>query len=112
MIKIVREPLEIHDPMFSEWPTPFTPNLPRGSKPSTPSSPSDTDGPEGSAKVVRPDQRPDLAGEPAQASLMLDQLHHRLICDYNPDDSRLPKRLRSSISRRAAAMSLMMASED
>jgi hypothetical protein len=27
---------------------------------------------------------------------MLDQLHHGLICDYNPDDSRLPKRLRSA----------------
>jgi hypothetical protein len=27
---------------------------------------------------------------------MLDQPHHRLICDYNPDDSRLPKRLRSA----------------
>jgi hypothetical protein len=60
MVKLIRERLEIHDPMFAEQPTPFTPSSPRGSKPSTPSSPSDTDGPEGSAKSSDPtsDQTP------------------------------------------------------
>jgi hypothetical protein len=50
MVKVTREKLKIHDLMFNESPTPFTPNWPPGFKPLTPSPPSDTDGPEGSAK--------------------------------------------------------------
>jgi hypothetical protein len=60
MVKVPRQKLEIHDPIFSEPPTPFTPSSPRGSKPSTTTSPSDTDGPEGGAKSSDPtsDQTP------------------------------------------------------
>jgi len=52
MVKVTREKLELHDLMFNESPTPFTPNWPPGFKPS--SSSSDTDGPERSAKSSDP----------------------------------------------------------
>ena len=45
-MKITRNRLEIHDLMFNESATPFTPNWPPGFKPSTTSLRRDMDGPE------------------------------------------------------------------
>jgi hypothetical protein len=45
MVKITRKRLGIHDLMFNESPTPFTPNWPPGFKPSTTSLQRDMDGP-------------------------------------------------------------------
>jgi hypothetical protein len=46
MVKLTRKRLEIHDPMFNQSPTPFTPNWPPGFKPSTTSLQRDMDGPQ------------------------------------------------------------------